>query len=254
MLNHTMDQIAGLKLHGLQTALNEQMDQPGNYSNLSFEERLAHLVDREVTERRNQKIKRLLGLSRLKYKQAYVEDIEYHERRNLHRSQVQSLLQNQWINQKQNVIITGPTGTGKTWLACALAVNAITSEYSASYMRIAHLLSEIMLVRAEGSYLKWLKKISRYSLVILDDLGLSSLTISQAQELLEVIEERQGSGSCIITSQLPVKEWYSYFKNPTVADAIMDRLVHNAYRINLQGDSMRKVKNKVVAQNEPKVD
>lgn len=98
------------------------------------------------------------------------------------------------------------------------------------------------------------EKISRYSLVILDDLGLSSLTISQAQELLEVIEERQGSGSCIITSQLPVKEWYSYFKNPTVADAIMDRLVHNAYRINLQGDSMRKVKNKVVAQNEPKVD
>ncbi len=213
MLNHTLDQLSELKLHGIKSA---------------------------VLDRHNRRIIRMMQMSKLKYKQACLNDIDYHTSRNLNRGMVGSLAENHWIENRHNVIITGPTGTGKTWLACALAVNGIGAGHSALYVRVSHLMSEVLLVRTDGSYLNWLKRISRFSVLILDDFGLSSLSTQQAQELLEVIEERTGTGSCIVTSQLPVREWYSYFKNPTVADAIMDRLVHNAYRIELKGDSMRK--------------
>jgi DNA replication protein DnaC len=239
MLNQTFDQLSEMKLNGINTALKEQLEQPGTYAGLSFEERLTHLIDREAIDRQNRKIVRLQRLARLKFKQACIGDIIYKKDRNLHRDQIGSLSHNQWLVENQNMIITGATGTGKTWLACALADNAITSGYQVFYIRISQLMSQILLVRADGSYLKWLRKMSRFTLLILDDLGLSSLTTQQAQELLEVIEERSGNGSCIVTSQLSVKEWYSYFKNPTLADAIMDRLAHNSHRIELEGDSMR---------------
>lgn len=249
MINQTFELLSEMKLHGIKTALQDQLERPGTYAGLSFEERLAHLIDREIIDRKNRKIIRLQRLSRLKYKQASLTDVCYPPERNLHRDQVRSLSSNQWIIEKQNIIITGPTGTGKTWLACAFADHAISSEYPVFYTRVSQLMSQVLLVRADGSYLKWLQKTSRFSVLILDDLGLSSLTTQQAQELLEVIEERSGLGSCIVTSQLPVKEWHSYFKNPTVADAIMDRLVHNSHRLELKGDSMRKEKS-VIARSE----
>ena len=246
MLDHTLDQITELKLNGLKAALLEQMEQPNQYADMSFEERITYLIDREVLDRKNRKTKRMLRASQMKFKAVFPEDIDYRESRNLKKSAVMSLLQNNWIQQHQNIIITGATGSGKTYLACVFGNQAIISGHSVYYTRIPSLIDEVALARAEGSYQRFIKRIARYDLLILDDFGLSSLSTPQAQELLEIIEERSGNGSHIITSQLPVKEWYSIFKNPTLADAIMDRVIHNAYRLELEGeDSMRKLKNRV---------
>ncbi|MCF7809267.1 MAG: IS21-like element helper ATPase IstB [Candidatus Marinimicrobia bacterium] len=246
MIDHTLDQISELKLHGLKAALLEQMEQPNQYADMSFEERITYLITREVLDRNNRRVKRMLSVSRMKFKSVFPEDIDYRESRNLKKSAVMSLLQNKWIQQHQNIIITGATGAGKTHLACVFGNQAIISGYSVYYTRIPALIDDIALARAEGSYPRWLKRMAKFNLLILDDFGLSSLSTPQAQELLEIIEERSGNGSHIITSQLPVKEWYSIFKNPTLADAIMDRVIHNAYRLELEGEeSMRKLKNRV---------
>lgn len=245
MLDHTLDQITQLKLHGLKAALLEQLEGGGRYAEMPFDERLALLIEREVSDRKSKSIKRMLSASRLKYKQIHLSDLDYHAKRGLDRALIKTLAQNRWIEQKQNLIITGPTGTGKSFLASVMANHAILSGYSAYYSRISTLLAQIALVRADGSYLSWLKKMNRFQVLILDDLGLSALSALQAQELLEIIEERSHTGSTIVTSQLPVKEWYAYFSVPTLADAIMDRLVNNSYRIELKGESMRKLKNSV---------
>lgn len=242
MLNHTLDQITSLNLHGLKPALLEQMEQPRAYTEMSFEERISHLIDREVLDRNNRRTQRMLSISKLKHKSVFPEDVDYQAARNLERAMLQGLLQNRWLQEHHNVVLTGPTGTGKTFLACVLGNQAIASGYSVYYTRIAPLIADVALARVEGIYPKWMKKMARFDLLILDDFGLSSLTTPQAQELLEIIEERSGRSSHIFTSQLPVKEWYAYFKNPTMADAIMDRIIHNAYRINLKGESMRKLK------------
>jgi DNA replication protein DnaC len=245
MLEHTLDQITQLKLQGLKAALMEQIEGGGKYAAMSFEERLSLLIDREVSDRKNRSIQRMLGLSKLKDKQAHLSDLDYRAGRGIDKGLIKTLAKNDWIERKQNIIITGPTGTGKSFLASALANQAILSAYSAYYSRISTLLANIALVRGDGSYLSWLKKLSRFRLLILDDLGLSTLSTSQTQELLEIIEERSHTGSTIVTSQLPVKEWYAYFNVPTLADAIMDRLVNNSYRIELKGESMRKLRNSV---------
>lgn len=245
MLNHTLEQLSELRLHGLKTALIEQMEQPALFFDRSFEERLSMLIEKEMTERKNRRIKYMLRNARLKYRNAEIGDIDYHNARGLDKKLIQVLSQNDWLDHFHNLIITGPTGTGKTWLANALANQAVSSGYSAHYIRISTLMAELALKRAEGDYLKWLKKMKSFRLLILDDLGLMALSTEQTQELLEVIEARNTTGSIIVTSQLPTKEWYAYFKNPTLADAIMDRLIHNAYKINLKGESMRKIKNTI---------
>ena len=245
MLNHTLDQMAELRLNGMKDAFIEQLEQPTLFMDMSFEERFSFLIDKEVLERKNRRIKYLLLTARLKYRDAYLNDVDYHHSRGFDKKLIQSLSKNDWLEQFHNLIITGPTGTGKTWFSNALANQAIISGYSAHYIRISTLMAELALKRAEGDYLKWLKRMKSFRLLILDDLGLMALITEQTQELLEVIEARNQNGSIIVTSQLPIKEWYSYFKNPTLADAIMDRLIHNAYKINLQGESMRKMKNTV---------
>jgi len=240
MHQHTLDQLAELKLIGFKQALIQQEQTP-SYMHMAFEERVAHLVDAEAVFRNNNRIKRYLRAAKLKYKNAFLEDIQYTASRNLDRSMVATLAKNQWIQQGQHIIITGATGTGKTYLACALAQNAIVCGYKALYVRIPKLLSEIRLVRADGSYLSWLKKISKMKVLILDDFGVSPMHTRDAQELLEVIEDRIGLGSIIVTSQLPVNHWYDYMDNGTIADAVLDRLVHNSYRLDLKGESMRKM-------------
>lgn len=244
-MNHMLDQLSELRLHGAKEALIEQMEQGHLYGRMAFEERLSHLIEREASTRKDRSIKRMRKAAKLKYPHAHIADVDFRSGRGLQKSQLESLISGSWLASHQHLIITGPTGTGKTFLACALANHAMVSGYAAHYLRIAKLLSHIALLRAEGSYLAWLKRLSRFALIILDDLGLCSLTTAQTQELLEVIEERDHRGSMIIASQLPVKEWHAYFNNPTLADAIMDRAINNAYRINLKGESMRKIKNTV---------
>jgi DNA replication protein DnaC len=239
MHQHTLDQLTELKLKGFKEAFILQSQSP-DYMHMPFEERLAHLIDSEVVSRKNDRMKRYLRASKLKYKDALLNDIEYTASRNLKRQVISSLTTSQWIEQARNIIITGATGTGKTYIACALAHNAMVSGYNAYYARISKLLSEIKLARADGSYLSFLKRMTKVRLLILDDLGVSPMDAREAQELLEIIEERTGFGSIIVTSQLPVDHWYDYLNNGTVADAVLDRLVHNAYRLDLKGESMRK--------------
>lgn len=239
MYQQTLDQLCELKLKGFKEAFILQSKSP-DYRHLSFEERLAHLIESEALFRKNERMKRYLRASKLKYRNALIADIEYSASRNLKREVIATLSKNQWIEQAHHIIITGATGTGKTYIACALALNAISCGYTAYYSRISKLLSEIRLARADGSYLFYLKKMAKMHLLVLDDFGVSPMDAHDAQELLEVIEERSCSGSIIITSQLPVDHWYDYLKNGTVADAMLDRLVHNSFRLNLQGESMRK--------------
>jgi len=239
---HTLDQISELKLNGFKAALLQQVEDP-SYTALNFEDRISHLISNEVLERRNRRIKRLLSRSKLKYKSAFTEDIDYSPSRNIDRRILLSLSENEWIKHHQNIIITGATGTGKTYLACALGNNAIKNGYSVYYARITKLFAQIPIVRGDGSYLSWLANLSKFNVLILDDFGSCLIKMQDVQELLEIVEERSQIGSMIITSQLNVKDWHDYLAEPTVADAILDRLIHNSHRINLKGDSMRKVKN-----------
>jgi len=239
MYQQTMDQLSELKLKGFREAFILQSRNP-DFGSMPFEERLAHLIEAEVLYRKNDRMKKYLRASKLKYRNAFLTDIEYTAARNLSREMMTDLFKNQWIEGARNILITGATGTGKTWIACALAHHAMACGYSALYARISRLLAEIRLVRADGSWLSWLKKIGRVRLLILDDFGASPMEGRDAQELLEVIEERNGSGSIIITSQLPFDHWYDCLNNATIADAVLDRLVHTSYRLHLEGDSMRR--------------
>lgn len=244
IIQNTIEDIKTLKWTGFQSALEIQLSNT-TYLKMSFEERLSHLVKNELTEKRNRKIRYLLSRSKLKYKQAFIDEIDYSPSRNLDKSIVHTLIQNEWIERAQNIILSGATGTGKTYLACALGRHAISAGYPTFYIRLSKLFSQIRLVRADGSYLAWLKKLSRYKVLILDDFGSSPMKAGDVAELLEVIEERMTSGSIVITSQLPVSDWHSYLNQPVIADAVLDRLVHTSYRIELKGESMRKLKSTI---------
>lgn len=244
IIQNTIEDVKSLKLHGFHSALELQLSNTV-YLKMSFEERLAHLVKNEISERRNRKIKQLSSRSKLKYRQAFIEEVDYRPSRNLDKSMLLTLAQNEWVERSQNIIISGPTGTGKTYLACALGNNAITEGYSVFYIRLSKIFSEIKLARADGSYLTWLKKLTRFNVLILDDFGSGSMTASDVAELLEVVEDRSYTGSIIITSQLPVSGWHDYLNQPLVADAILDRLIHTSYRVELKGESMRKLKSTI---------
>ncbi len=239
MLNEqTLDKLYILKLSGMADAFKEQLQQP-SLTSLSFEERFGMMVDRQWTWKEDCRMKRLLKEAKLKI-QACVEDIDYKSPRGMDRSVMMSLNSCDWIKKHQNILLTGPTGVGKTFLACALAHKACREGYRAFYIRAPKFFYHLALARADGSYGKLMTKLTETNLLILDDLGLSPMTDPERRDLLEVIEDRHGRASTIMTSQLPVEHWHENIGDPTIADAILDRLIHNAHRINLKGGSMRK--------------
>jgi len=239
-LSSLLQQLDILGFTGFKAALQRQSED-ANYAQLPFEERLYQLLEAEQSERTDKKIKRLLSQAKLKDRQASLDAVEYSAKRGLERSQILSLASGEYISKGQNVLVTGATGVGKSFLAQALAKQAIFEGYSARYYRVTRLLEEIKIARLEGSYTKALQKLSRINLLILDDFGVTPLKADELNDLFEVIEERTLSGSTIITAQLPVKEWHNYLGNATIADAMMDRLIYSAHRIEIKGESMRKV-------------
>lgn len=244
MLKHpTLDKLQALKFTGMVAALIDQMAMQG-IDDLAFEERLGLLVDREMTERENRRLTSRLRRAKLRHSAA-LEDIDYQNPRGLDKGLIQSLAACQWAKEHLNILITGPTGVGKTWLACALAQKACREGYTAQYVRLTRLLRELMIAKGDGRYPKLLANLAKVDVLVLDDWGLMKLSAENRRDLLEVLEDRHGIRSTIATSQLPVDEWHAVIGDPTLADAILDRLVHNAYKINLRGESMRKRKAKL---------
>lgn len=238
MLNqHTLDKLRTLKLTGMADAFAEQLTQPLTHD-FSFEERFSLLVDREATYRENRRLTRLLQLARLK-QSACVEDIDYKHRRGLDRAQMAQLVTCDWIRARHNLHITAPTGCGKSWLACALGNQACRYGLSTRYERVSRLLEDLRIARGDGSYGKRLAWLAKFDLLILDDFGLKPLAAQERHDLLEVVEDRHGSRSTLVTSQLPIASWHEYINEPTVADALLDRLLNHAHRLELKGESLR---------------
>ena len=248
MLNHpTLDKLKTLKLHGMIEGLLDQAQHTA-IDSMSFEERLGLLVDREITSRLNRRLKNRLHQAKLK-QNACLEDVNYQANRGLDKALIQSLHDCRWIKDHLNILITGPTGVGKSWIACALAQKACREGYTAIYQRIPRLFQELPLAKGDGSYSKLLNRLGRTDVLLLDDWGLSKLTAEQRRDLLEILEDRHGSRSTIVTSQLPLDQWHSSIGDSTMADAIMDRLVHNAYKIKLEGESLRKKQTHLTSTN-----
>jgi DNA replication protein DnaC len=239
MLHHpTLEKLQALNLTGMLHALQEQLRTP-ECARLSFEERLGLLVDRETTEQENRRLARRLGKARLR-QPAVLEDVDFRHPRGLDRALLLSLASCQWVSKHQNCLITGPTGVGKTYLACALAHQACRQGASAHYARLGRLLDELVVARADGSYARRLTALARLDLLVLDDWGLAPLTDTARRDLLELLDDRYDRRSTLVASQLPVEHWHEALADPTLADAILDRLVHNAHRIPLHGESLRK--------------
>ena len=245
MLTHpTLDKLQTLRFSGMYHALEEQVNMP-DIDQLSFDERLGLLVDREMTERENRRSKNRLSKAKLRHPTACVEDIDYRAPRGLDKSVMVKLTGCGWIREHLNVFIIGPTGIGKSWLACALAQKACREGFSARYLRVPRLCQELTIAKGDGRYHKLLIQLAKTDLIILDDLCMAPLTNEQQRDLLEILDDRFNVRSTLVTSQLPVQDWHHHLGDPTLADAILDRLVHNAYKIKIKGESMRKHKSKL---------
>jgi DNA replication protein DnaC len=238
LVQPTLDTLNRLKLYGMAAALSEQLIQSAA-AGLAFEDRLALLVEREVAYRENRRLARLLQLAQFKQR-ACVEDIDYRARRGLDRNRLASLASCDWIRSAQNLLIHGATGCGKTFLACALGQQACRQGLSALYLRAPRLFDELSVGHADGSFRKRLAAIAKVDLVLIDDFAIAPMGARERTDLLELLDDRVGTRSTLITSQLPIEHWHDYLGDPTLADAILDRLVHSAHTIPLEGDSMRK--------------
>lgn len=238
LTEQTIEKLYSMKLNGMADAFKDQIHQP-DMNDLPFEERFSLLVDHLWTWKEDRRMGRLLSNAKLKLN-ACIEDIDFRKHRGIDKSVILSLSSCDWIKNTQNIIITGPTGVGKTYLACALANRACRMGYSAYYIRAPRLFNDIAISRADGTYAKVMNKLAKTKLLIIDDLGLATMTDHERRDLLEVIEDRYGLFSTITSSQLPIKHWHEIIGDPTIADAILDRLVHNAHKFQLKGESMRK--------------
>lgn len=234
----TIDALRTLKLFGMLEALESQLTNP-DLTALSFEERLGMLVDTELTARENRKIKNRLKLAKLAHK-AVIEDVDMRGNRGVDRAEVAALATSDWVRRNQNIIIEGKTGVGKSFLACALAQKACRDGFSVHFDRASRLFQELAIARADGRYMKVLSNIASKNVLVIDDFGLFSLSEEQRQDFLEIVEDRCAEGSLVITSQLSTDHWHEVIGEPTVADAILDRVVHKAHKLKLKGPSRRK--------------
>lgn len=245
MTNETLRKINELKLFGMAHAFSTQLETSAA-SHLSFEERIGMIVDHEITYRDDRRLQRLLKQAKLREPSARMEDVDYQSARGLDRSLISSLSLCTWIKQATNILITGPTGVGKTWIACAFAMQACRNGMTVKFERAPLLLEDLSLARTQQTFRSRIQAIEKFDLLVLDDFGINALTPSSRSDLLEVVECRSAKASTIVTSQLPVSRWHDYLgdSNPTVADAILDRVTSSAVRIALKGESLRAKKGK----------
>jgi len=239
-LHGTIEQLRALRLNGMIESLDQQLADP-SFLGIGFDQRLTMLVNAEVTYRDNKRYARILKNAKLKF-QAMPEDIDYRTGRGFDKAALADLLTCSWIEHRQNLIMTGATGTGKTWLACALAVQAARRGITSAYRRTSRLLDEMTLGHADGSISRQRSQLAKTDLLILDDFGLTTLSSEARSDLLELLDDRVGSTSTIILGQMPTKEWHHYINDPALADAILDRVVHTSTKLDLKGESMRKIK------------
>ncbi len=238
LIQPLLDKLTQLRLPGIRSGLEEQLQNP-QYAELSFEDRLGLLVDLECTRRADNSLHRRIKTARFTLP-ATIEDLDLSPARGLERSLILELAQGEWIRRHLNILVLGPTGAGKSYMACALGHAACRQGFSVRYQRTSRLLHEIMLSHADGSYPKLLTKLARVQLLIFDDWLRDPLTPSQARDLLEILDDRYSRSSTLVATQIPVEDWHAQFPDPTLGDAILDRLVHNSYRLELKGESMRK--------------
>lgn len=238
LTQNTLSVLKELKLIGMLRALESQMDNP-DVRELSFEERLAMLVDSELTTRDNKKLQARIKAAKLPFN-ALIENVDAKTNRGITRSELASLATGDWLLRKQNIIVTGATGVGKSYLACALAHKACRDGFTAQFIRTSHLFQDLAVARVDGRYTNLLASYARKDLLIIDDFGLVPLSAEQRQDLLEIVEDRYSNSSTLITSQFHHEHWHSIIGDPTIADAILDRVVHNSYKLCLKGESRRK--------------
>lgn len=243
MMHITLAQLRTLKLDGLATGLEEQLSQSGMAA-MSFEERLALLIDREVHARNDRKLERLLKQARLKYPQAAIEDIDARPARGVDRRTVMSLALGDWVTAGHSILITGPTGAGKSWLGCALAQYACRRGHSALYQRVPQPQEELRTRHGSGVFGRWLTQLAKTDVLVLDDWGMGAIDNATRSDLLEIIDDRAATKATIITSQLPIEHWHAWIGDATIADAILDRIMQRNHRLVLTGDSLRQEKSK----------
>ena len=235
-----LEKLSDLRLEGMLTAFKEQKENK-EFKSLSFEERLGLLVDREMTVRENKKLKSRLRTAKLRLN-ACVEDLDFKQPRGMDKGQVMSLASCRWISDHDNCLIVGPTGAGKSYLACAFGQKACREGHRVLYLRFPRLFEELAISRVDGKYLKLLANLAKFDLLILDDWASMPLVDEQRRALFEILEDRYDRKSTLVAAQIPVEKWHEALGNPTLSDAILDRLVHNAHKITMKGESMRKTR------------